>query len=156
MSLVPGGTSSDMRYVLGGGRGQIAPGIGIVKPPWGRITAINLNTGDHVWMVPNGDTPDYVAERLHLDPSQIPTTGKVSRAGTLVTKTLLIAGEGQTGDAFLWARNKATGATIAKLPLPATEAGLPMTYMYEGRQYIVIAVSGRGEPSEIVALALPQ
>ncbi len=156
LSLVPGGDDSDMNYVAGGGRGQVAPGVGIVKPPWGRITAINLNTGDHVWMVPNGDTPDYVAERLGLDPSQLPAqTGKASRAGVLVTKTLLFAGEGQNGDPVFWARDKATGATIAKIDLPGTQSGLPMTYMYDGHQYIVVAVSARGEPSKIVALTLP-
>jgi len=157
LSLAPGGNGSDMRYVAGGGRGQLAPGVSIVKPPWGRITAIDLKTGEHVWMVPNGDTPDYVAERLGIDPSLVqPPTGRQSRAGLVVTATVLIAGEGQNGGPNLWVLDKATGARLAHIDLPGTQVGLPMTYMHEGRQYVVMSVSEGGEPAEIVALALPQ
>ncbi|HSH74866.1 MAG TPA: PQQ-binding-like beta-propeller repeat protein [Longimicrobiales bacterium] len=155
LSLVEGGAQSDMRYIAGGGRGQLAPGVSIVKPPWGRITAIDLKTGEHAWMAPNGNTPDYVAERLELDPAQIPNTGNQSRAGLLVTRSLLFAGEGQAGGPNLWVLDKATGRRIARLDLPGTQVGLPMTYMHEGRQYVVMSVSEGGQPPEIVALALP-
>jgi quinoprotein glucose dehydrogenase len=153
LSLRPGGDGSDMNYVAGFGRGQLAPGVPIVKEPWGRITAIDLNTGDHVWMVPNGGTPDYVAERLEIDPSIIPQTGKAARANLLVTRTLLFAGEGV--DPIFRAYDKQTGATVAEIEIPSPTSGNPMTYMYEGRQYIAVATSARGEPSEIVALRLP-
>ena len=156
LSLVPGGDGSDMRYIAGGGRGSIAPGVSIVKPPWGRITAIDLTTGEHVWMQPNGDTPDYVAERLEIDPSLIPNTGRQSRAGLAVTATVLIAGEGQNGGPNLWILDKATGERIARIDLPGTQVGLPMTYMHDDRQYIVMSVSEGGQPAELVALALPQ
>jgi quinoprotein glucose dehydrogenase len=157
LSLVEGGNQSDMRYIAGGGRGQLAPGVPIVKPPWGRITAIDLKTGEHVWMVPNGDTPEYVAERLRLPPERIPNTGRASRAGLLVTKTLLFAGEGTNGTSNFWVLDKATGARIARLDVPSgSQTGLPMTYMHEGRQYVVFATSGGGQPSEIVAYALPR
>jgi len=156
LSLVEGGAQSDMNYIAGGGRGQIAPGISIVKPPWGRITAIDLETGEHAWMVPNGDTPDYVAERLEIDPSLIPTTGRQSRAGLAVTRSVLFAGEGQNGGPNLWVLDKATGERIARIELPGTQVGLPMTYMHEGRQYVVMTVSEGGQPAEIVALALPR
>jgi len=157
LSLVPGGDASDMSYVAGGGRGQLAPGVSIVKPPWGRITAIDLKTGEHVWMVPNGDTPDYVAERLEIDPSLVqPPTGRQSRAGLAVTATVLFAGEGQNGGPNFWVLNKATGERIARIDLPGTQVGLPMTYMHEGRQYVVMAVSEGGQAAELVALALPQ
>ena len=157
LSPAPGGNASDMSYVAGGGRGQIAPGVSIVKPPWGRITAIDLETGEHVWMVPNGDTPDYVAERLEIDPSLVqPPTGRQSRAGLAVTATVLFAGEGQNGGPNLWVLDKATGARLARIDLPGTQVGLPMTYMHDGRQYVVMSVSQGGQPAEIVALALPR
>lgn len=157
LSLVPGGTASDMNYIAGGGRGQIAPGVPFVKPPWGRITAIDLTTGDHAWMVPNGDTPSFVAERLKLPPASIPNTGKSSRAGLLVTRTLLFAGEGTNGGSNFWVLNKRTGERIARLDIPSgTQSGVPMTYLHNGRQYVVFATTGAGQPSEIVAYALPQ
>jgi quinoprotein glucose dehydrogenase len=153
LSLVEGGTSSDMNYVAGGGRGNVAPGVPIVRPPWGRITAIDLTTGEHAWMVPNGNTPDYVAERLGIDPSLIPNTGRAARANIMVTKTLLFSGEGD-GPTFR-ALDKATGRTIAEIELPAATSGNPMTFMHEGQQYIVVATSEGGQPSELVALKLP-
>ncbi len=157
LSLVEGGTTSDMTYIAGGGRAQLAPGVPIVKPPWGRITAIDLTTGDHAWMVPNGDTPSYVAERLQLPPASIPNTGRASRAGLLVTRTLLFAGEGTNGSSNFWVLNKRTGARIARLDIPSgTQTGVPMTYLHAGRQYVVFATTANGQPSEIVAYALPK
>jgi len=157
LSLVPGGTVSDMNYIAGGGRGQLAPGVPIVKPPWGRITAIDLKSGEHAWMVPNGDTPPFVAERLKLPPSSVPNTGKASRAGLLVTRTLLFAGEGTNGGNNLWVLNKRTGARIARLDIPSgTQTGVPMTYLHKGRQYVVFATTGAGQPSEIIAYTLPR
>jgi len=156
LQLVPGGERSDMDYVFGFARADVAPGVPIVKPPWGRITALDLTDGSKAWMVANGDTPDHVAERLEIDPELIPRTGKVSRAGLLVTRTLLFAGEGASGEPILRALDKATGATIAEIELPNAQVGLPMTYMHEGRQYVVLSVGGGGEPAELVALALPE
>ncbi|MDH3269727.1 MAG: PQQ-binding-like beta-propeller repeat protein [Gemmatimonadota bacterium] len=155
LSLVPGGERSDMDFVFGFARPQVARGIPIVKPPWGRVTALALSSGDLAWSVPNGDTPDFVAERLEIDPALIPTTGKISRAGLLVTRTLLFAGEGAAGGPVMWALDKATGERIAKIELPNAQVGLPMTYMHDGRQFIVVSVGGNGEPAELIALALP-
>jgi quinoprotein glucose dehydrogenase len=156
LALSEGGDRSDMNYIQGFGRAQLAPGIPIVKPPWGRITAIDLSSGDHAWMIANGDTPSFVAERLELDPADIPRTGKISRAGLLVTKTLLFAGEGMAGAPILRAHDKMTGEILAVIELPNAQSGLPMTYLHEGRQYIVLSVGGGGQPAELVALALPQ
>jgi quinoprotein glucose dehydrogenase len=156
LQLIPGGQRSDMDYVFGFARADVAPGVPIVKPPWGRITALDLTDGSMAWMVANGDTPDYVAERLDIDPELIPRTGKVSRAGLLVTRTLLFAGEGASGDPILRALDKATGETIAEIALPNVQTGLPMTYMHEGRQYVVLSVGGGGDPAELVAFALPE
>ncbi len=155
LAMIEGGDRSDMNYIFGFARPQVARGIPIVKPPWGRITALNLTDGTLAWMVPNGDTPEGVAERLGVEPEDVPRTGKVSRAGVLVTKTLLMAGEGSSGDAVFRALDKMTGETLAEIDLPNAQVGLPMTYMHEGRQYIVISVGGGGEAAELVALALP-
>jgi quinoprotein glucose dehydrogenase len=155
LAMVEGGDRSDMNYILGSARAQVARGVPLVKPPWGRITALDLTDGSLAWMVPNGDTPEGVAERLELDPADVPRTGKVSRAGVLVTKTLLLAGEGSSGAPVFRALDKATGRTIAEIDLPNAQRGLPMTYMHDGRQFIVVSVGGRGEPSELIALALP-
>ena len=154
-SLRPGGERSDMAYMYGGGRASFAPGVPLVKPPWGRITAIDLNSGDHRWMVPNADTPVEVAERLGLDPAQLPRTGKPSRGGLLVTATLLFSGEGLGGAPILRALDKATGETVAEIALPAAATGHPMSYRHGDDQYIVVAVGSPTHPAEFVALRLP-
>ena len=155
LQLIPGGDQSDMDYIFGFARAQIARGVPIVKPPWGRVTALDLSSGDHAWTVPNGDTPDGVAEALGIDPELVPRTGKVSRASVLVTSTLLFTGEGASGAPMFRALDKATGETIAEIELPNAQVGLPMTYMHDGRQFIVMAIGGGGEPAELIALALP-
>jgi quinoprotein glucose dehydrogenase len=145
------------------GCGLMGPlGLPLVKPPWGRITAIDLNSGDHVWMVPNGDAPDCVKNHPALQGLDIPPTGKAERGGLLVTKTLLFSGEGSglfavpqdTGGPMFRAYDKQSGEVIAEFELPANQSGLPMTYMVDGTQYIVVAVSGRNHPSELVALTV--
>ncbi len=155
LGMVEGGDRSDMDYIFGFARAQVAPGVPIVKPPWGRITALDLTNGTLVWTVAAGDTPQRIAERLGLDLADMPRTGSVSRASVLVTKTLLLAGEGSTGAPMFRALDKATGETIAEIELPNAQVGLPMTYMHEGRQYVVISIGGGGQPAELVALALP-
>jgi quinoprotein glucose dehydrogenase len=158
---------SDMRYI--GAYGEGFPngslggpaGLPLVKPPWGRITAINLNTGDHVWMVPNTDAPEWARNNPALAGITLPRTGSFDQVGLLVTKTLLFAGEGSGlwrpggGGNKLRAHDKATGAILHELTLPANQSGVPMTYEVDGRQYIVVAVGARGLPGELVALALP-
>ena len=138
-------------------------GLPLIKPPWGRIVAIDLNSGEHAWMVANGEAPDFVKNHpamKGIDPSN---TGKPSRAMLMVTKTLLFAPEGNN----LWASpagagsnlfrvlDKKTGQLIHQLPLPAMATGIPMTYMANDRQFVVVAVGAAGFPAELVALALP-
>ena len=156
LSLVPGGEASDMDWIRGNARAQLEPGVPIVKPPWGRITAIDLTTGEHTWMIANADTPPDLAERLGVDPALIPRTGVSSRSGLLVTRTLLFAGEGLTGGKTFRAHDKASGAILAELELPGVQTGLPMSYLHGGRQYVVVAVGGGGDPPALVALALPE
>lgn len=153
-ALRPDPDFTDIRYVFASGPVPDPFGLPLVKPPWGRITAIDMNTGEHAWMVPNGATPEDVANNPALEGIEIPQTGKVSRAMLLVTKTLLFAGEGYGGDPILRALDKATGETIAEIELPGATSGKPMSYMIDGKQYLVVTV-GRDQPAELVALALP-
>ncbi len=140
---------SDMNYVDARWRLPGPQGLPLVRPPWGRVTAIDLNTGEHLWMVPNGDTPEYVRDHPALAGIEIPRTGTATRGSTIVTRALLFV---TSGDPILRAHDKETGAIVAEIALPARATGVPMTYMVEGRQYIVVAVAGPDHPAELVAL----
>jgi quinoprotein glucose dehydrogenase len=133
-------------------------GLPLIKPPWGRISAIDLNTGDHLWMVPNGDTPEEVVNHPALEGIAIPKTGKYVRGGTLVTKSLLFAAAAWqlTGEPILRAYDKQTGEVIAAIELPAIATGVPMTFMLNDKQFIVVAVGEFNHPAELVALTLPE
>src|SRR5690606_7813396 len=154
LSLVPGERFSTVDWIQGPARNPSVDGIPIVAPPWGRITAMDLNKGDIKWWVANADTPPGIKNHPLLKGVDLPRTGIPTRAGLLLTKSLLFAGEGQGGNPVFRAHDKATGDIIAEIALPASQTGLPMTYIHNGKQYIVMAVSGNG-PAEIVALALP-
>lgn len=131
-------------------------GLPITKPPYSRITAIDLKSGKARWVAANGDTPEFVRNHPALANVTVPKTGKFGRSsGLLVTSTLLFAGEGGGGDAALWAYDKATGNTVAKVALPGPTTGFPITYEKNGRQFIVVAVRA-GDAVELVALALPK
>jgi quinoprotein glucose dehydrogenase len=147
------GDRSDIRYLFVNGEAPRPFGLPLVKPPYGRITAIDMNTGEHRWMAVNGDTPEDIKSNPALAGVALPPTGKASRAVLLVTKTLLFAGEGYGGAPILRAYDKATGAVVAELPLPGAASSKPMTYMVGGKQYVVLAV-GRDTPAELVAFAL--
>ncbi|MCU1328803.1 MAG: gcd 1 [Bryobacterales bacterium] len=138
-------------------------GLPLVKPPWGRVTAIDLNTGDHLWVAANGPTPDYITNHPALKGIDVSNGGKPSRSLMMVTKTLLFSSEGNNlwvpvagagGNAFR-AMDKKTGKVIHEMQLPAMTTGVPMTYMADGRQFIVVAVGASGYPAELIALALP-
>ncbi len=140
------------------GRGVALPrieGLPLLKPPYGRITAYDMNKGDIAWQVPNGDTPQNIKDILtRLGITNVPPTGSQSQAGLLVTKTLLIAGEGSGGHPLLHAYDKKTGENIAELPMPGTQTGVPMTYTYQNRQFIVLPVGGQ-PAGQLVAFAIP-
>lgn len=159
---------SDMNWIGGsaapGGRGGLAvQGLSIFKPPYGTISAINLDRGDIVWQVPHGETPDAVRTNEALKGMNIPRTGQPGFiVSTLVTKTLVIAGDAQVTSppgrergAMLRAYDKATGAEVGSVLLPAPVSGSPMTYSLDGRQYIVVAVSGGPYSGEYISLRLP-
>jgi quinoprotein glucose dehydrogenase len=156
VALAPDPDATDMRYI----QSQQAStptvrGLPIVKPPYGRITAIDLKSGEHLWMIPNGDAPATVRDHPALAGIDMPRTGKPTRAGTLVTRTLLFAGEGWGGDPILRAIDKATGEVLREIELMGTQNGHPITYEVGGRQFVVLSVGGRGMAPELVALALP-
>ncbi len=152
----------------GGGGGESAgpqlsvQGLPIIKPPYGRISAINLDRGEIVWQVAHGETPDNIKNNPALKGIDVPRTGRPGIIGTLVTKSLVIAGEagffttpnGQRG-AMLRAYDKNTGKEVGSVYMPAPQSGSPMTYMLNGKQYIVLAISGASYSGELVAFRLP-
>jgi glucose dehydrogenase len=142
--------------------GLSVQGLPLVKPPYASISAINLDRGEIVWQVAHGETPDDIRNHPALKGLTIPRTGRPGVIGTLVTKTLVIAGErdtfttpsGQKG-AMLRAYDKATGKDAGAVYMPAGQTGTPMTYMLNGKQYIVVAIGGTGYEAEFIAFRLP-
>jgi quinoprotein glucose dehydrogenase len=149
--------------VGGGGGGLTVEGLSILKPPYGTISAVNLDRGEIVWQVPHGDTPDNVRNHPLLKGLTIPKTGQAgtSGIGLMVTKTLVVMGDPQvttTPDhrrgAMLRAYEKSTGKEVGTVWMPAPQSGSPMTYLANGRQYIVVAIGGGNYSGEYVAFAL--
>jgi quinoprotein glucose dehydrogenase len=136
-------------------------GLPLVRPPYGRISAINLDTGEIVWQVAHGETPDEIRNSPMLRGLKIPRTGRPGVIGVLTTKTLVIAGEGGVfinaagrQGALLRAYDKATGKDAGAVYMPSGQTGSPMTYMLNGKQYIVVAIGGQGYPGELLAFSL--
>jgi len=182
MNYVQGSALSGARRSLGaggvaGGGDRVAPqaggvserpgsltvqGLPLWKPPYGRISAINLDKGEIVWQIAHGETPDTIRNHPALRGKTIPRTGRPGIIGTLVTKTLVIAGEsgffttpsGARG-AMLRAYEKTTGKEVGAVYMPAPQSGSPMTYLFDGRQYLVVAVSGANYTGELLAFRLP-
>jgi quinoprotein glucose dehydrogenase len=184
LEYVEGFATSGVRYIAGpgentgadaqrggaGGGGEGAgggapvttvQGLPLLKPPYGRITAISFDTGDFVWQVPHGDTPDVVRNHRALKGVSIPKTGQAGYVGVLVTKTLVIAADPQftatashPRGALLHAYDKAAGNELGQVFLPAPGSGTPMTYQLNGKQYIVIAISGGNYSGELIAFSL--
>ncbi|NNM31707.1 MAG: PQQ-binding-like beta-propeller repeat protein [Gemmatimonadetes bacterium] len=158
--LIPGtdvDPDSNVDWVSVGPGGVRGPdGLPIFKPPYGRITAIDLNTGEHLWWIPNGSTPESIKNHPRLQGVDLPNTGARSHATKLVTRTLLMYGEGRGAAPIFRAVDKKTGEELGQVELPAPTLTAPMTYMHEGRQYIVVAVGGGGMAGSLVALALPE
>ena len=152
----PDPSKSDMDYVEGGaagggeggGGGLTVQGLPIVKPPYGSISAIHLDKGEILWQIAHGDTPDLVRNHSALKGLSVPRTGQAGIVGTLVTKTLLIGGEpqlttaGHPRGALLRAYDKATGKDLGGIFMSAQQTGSPMTYLHNGKQYIVVAIGG--------------
>ena len=145
-----------------GGPSLNVQGLPLLKPPYARISAIDLNKGEILWHIAHGETADNVRNNPALKGLNIPRTGRPGLVSPLVTRTLVIAGEGgvfttpsgQRG-AMLRAYNKADGKEAGAVYMPAPESGSPMTYMLNGKQYIVIAISGGNYSGELLAFRLP-
>ena len=181
LGLVPPAPgASDMNYVSGvarpaaaaGGprdpagegfpRGLTVEGLPLFKPPYGSIVAINMDKGEIAWSIAHGETPDNIRNSPALKGLTIPRTGRGGLVGVLTTKSLVIAGErgtftneaGKVG-ALLRAYDKATGKDAGAVYMPMGQTGSPMTYMVDGKQYIVISIGGPGFPGELIAYRLP-
>ena len=138
-------------------------GLPLLKPPYSLLNAIDVNLGEIKWQIPHGETPDFVRNSPALKGLNIPRTGQASyQIGTLVTKSVVVAGDAmvtQTPDrprgAMLRAYDKQTGKEVGSVLMPAPQSGSPMTYMVDGKQYIVVAVSGGSYSGEYIAYTLP-
>ena len=146
----------------GGGFGATVQGLNIVKPPYGQIVAINMDKGDLMWSTPHGDTPDGVRNHPALRGVNIPKTGQQGNVGVVVTKTLVVVGDPQVTTtpehprgAMLRAYDKVSGKEVGAVFMPAGQSGSPMSYVVDGRQYIVVAVSGGNYSGEYIAFSLP-
>ena len=165
--LAPGAGRGGAPGTTGGGRGRAVTtvqGLPLIKPPYDRITAFDMNTGGLIWQKPHTSTPDEIRNHAALKGLDLPRLGQPGRTfiGVLATRTLLIAGEGgvhtdETGQrvALLRAYDKATGADVGAVPMPAHQTGSPMSYMINGRQYLAVAVSS-ASGAELLVYALPQ
>jgi quinoprotein glucose dehydrogenase len=183
LGLVPADPKrSDMNYIQGiarppaaaagganaaaGEGGAGAPnvqGLPLFKPPYGSIVAINMDKGEIAWKVAHGETPDNIRNHPALKGLDIPRTGRGGLVGILTTATLVIAGERGTftdaqgrNAARLRAYDKTTGKEAGEVFMPTGQTGSPMTYMLDGKQYIVIAIGGAGYPGELLAFSLPE
>ncbi len=163
---------SDMGYIGGQARasgagvtrgGVNVQGLPLLKPPYDRITAYDMNTGERLWQKTHSSTPDEIANHPALRGMKLPRLGQPGRTfiGTLTTKSLLVAGEGgvHTNEAgkrvaLLRAYDKLTGEDVGAVEMPSKQTGSPMTYVIDGKQFIVLAVSG-SDGAEILAYALP-
>ena len=169
LGLVNDPDRSDMDFIRGRPDGvnfrdasTSIDGFPMIKPPWGRITAIDMNVGEIAWQIPHGEAPDNIRNHPLLGGQDIGRTGWPGRVGVLVTKNLVIAGESgsyttDTGDtgAMLRAYDKATGDEVGAVYMTAPQSGSPMTYAVDGQQYIVVATSGGGQSGTLLAYTLP-
>ncbi|HSP66195.1 MAG TPA: hypothetical protein VLN48_00620, partial [Bryobacteraceae bacterium] len=164
LAMQPAGDRSDMKYIGGraGGRPDRPLELPLVRPPWGRITAIDMNKGEFLWQKANGPAPEVYRNNPAVKGIDLSEAGNPAPAMLLVTKTLLFAGEGSGllngapnggGPAFR-AIDKKTGKILHELKLNGVTSGTPMTYLWKGKQYIVIATTNRTEGAELVALTL--
>jgi glucose dehydrogenase len=165
-AVVKGDPAQKSAYAIRGAAGPPGPrGLPLIKPPYGVVTAIDLNKGEIAWQVAHGDGPrDHPALKgLNLPPLGASSHSFLSSGGPLVTKTLLFINQVQAQpdlslsqtELFLRAFDKKTGAVVWEHRMTEPPFGTPMTYLHEGRQYLVVATGGAGTPGRLVAFALP-
>jgi len=130
-------------------------GLPIFKPPYSEIVAIDMNTGEHLWAIPNGDTPDRIKNHPALQDLDLPNTGRTSHPVTTITKTLLITAEGSAGAPVLHAVDKRSGERLGTVQIPAPGQYGMMSYLHEGQQYVVVQIASGEHPGSLAALRLP-
>jgi quinoprotein glucose dehydrogenase len=172
--LLPGDQDvTNLTYTKGARRWIGGPqGLPLFKPPYGRITAIDMNTGEHIWMVPNGDGPKNNPAIAHLNLGKL---GYPGRPTPLLTKSLLFLGEGFTnqrpggripfdmpveiatnsGGPHFRAYDKESGDILWEIELEAGTTNAPISYMHEGEQYLLVAIGDREHSPELLAFKLP-
>jgi glucose dehydrogenase len=162
-NLIPGDPKqTDLRFRASTRALLMGPqGLPLMKPPYGRITALDLNRGTRLWMVANGDGP---RDHPLLKALNLPPLGHASRGAPLLTRTLLFVPDGDQvnvrtpiggGGKKFRVVDKENGETVWETELGAGVTAAPMTYMHKGKQYIVVAIGGSDHPAEFVALSLP-
>jgi len=162
-----GGGGGGINFPGGAGRRALVEGLeglSIVKPPYGVLSAIDLKNADKLlFQVPHGDTPDAVKNHPMLKGLNIPKTGQSGSVGVLITRTVVVVGdpqvttrEGRGRGAYLRAYDKKTGAQVGQVLVPAPVVGHPMTYLVNGRQHIIVGVSGGNYTGEYISFRLPQ
>jgi quinoprotein glucose dehydrogenase len=158
----PAGTKATARGQFKSGQLTVQ-GLPLFKPPWGRITAIDLTKGEFAWQIAHGETPDEVKNHPALKGLKIPRTGRPGVLAPVVTKSLIICGEagfattpGGKRGAMLRAYDKATGEEKGAVYMTAPQTGSPLSYMKGGQQYIVVATGGGNISAELVAYRLPK
>ena len=150
------GTTFSEYAVIDRGDFRGPQGLPIFKPPYSRIIAIDMNTGEHLWETPNGDTPERFVNHPALQGVDLPNTGNTGAGITMVTETLLVSAEGSSGRPVLHALDKMTGERLGTIDLPAPGQYGMMGFMHEGSQYIVVQVARPPQlPGSLVALRLP-
>jgi quinoprotein glucose dehydrogenase len=156
---------SSSQAAIAAAAGLNLQGLPMIKPPYGVLAAVNLDRGELMWQAPHGDTPDNIRNHPALKGLNVPKTGQAgtSGVGLLVTKTVVVMGDPQVTTtpehprgAMLRAYDKASGKQVGAVWMPAPQSGSPMTYSVDGRQFIVVAVSGGPYSGVYLAFSLPQ
>ena len=157
--------NTNMAYIQTGGGVAVVSGPGglpILKPPYSEVVAVDMNKGEHLWRIPIGGAGPAIRNNpllrgLNLDFDHMGQWDV--KPSPLLTKELLYLGEsgnlgGGSGGPMFRAYDKRDGKVVKELELPSLVSAAPMTYVYKGRQYVVVAVSNRGHPAELVAMTL--
>ncbi len=138
-----------------GGRLNGPRGLPIFKPPYSRLTAIDMNTGEHLWWIPTGETPDNIKNNPALQGLDIGETGGAGPAISMVMGDLLVMSDGRRGEPVIHAVNKRTGERLGTVELPTTGQYGMMTFLHDDKQYVIVQIGGSQHPSTLVALTLP-
>ncbi|MEX2132449.1 MAG: hypothetical protein WD772_13285, partial [Pseudohongiellaceae bacterium] len=157
-TFFPEATGSTLAQYANSTRGATArtprmpSGLPYTKPPYSQIVAIDLNTGDHAWAIPTGETPDRIRNHPALAGIDVGNTGTGALVPMVVTANLLIYSDARSdGTPMLYAIDKATGAILSEIEAPSRSGYGMSSWTHEGRQYLMLQ-SG----AKLIAMTLPQ